>query len=136
MADVHTKDRRSYNMSMIKGKDTKPEVKLRKYLFSKGLRGYRLHYRSIGRPDIVFTRRKVAVFIDGCFWHKCPECFKGPKTNKKFWSEKINSNIKRDKKVTRELKSQGWRVLRIWEHELKRDLNSIYQRIKKCMVEK
>lgn len=131
MVDVHTKDQRSYNMSMIRGKDTKPEIRLRQYLFSGGLRGYRLHYKLIGKPDIVFTRKKVAVFIDGCFWHKCPKCFKGPKTNKKFWTEKIESNIRRDKKVNRELKKQEWHVVRIWEHELKKDLDRVYRKIGK-----
>jgi len=130
MADVHTKDRRRYNMSMIKGKNTKPEIKLRKYLFSKGLRGYRVHYKLIGKPDIVFTRKRIAVFIDGCFWHKCPECFRGPKTNRKFWAEKLGSNIRRDKKVSHKLRCQGWCVVRIWEHELKQDLNRVYQKRK------
>ena len=134
MTDVHKKDRRSYNMSMIRGKDTKPELKLRKYLFSKGLRGYRIHYKLIGKPDIVFTRKKIAIFIDGCFWHKCPECFKGPKTNKKFWSEKLSLNIKRDKKVNHKLRHQGWCIVRIWEHELKQDLNRVHQKINKHMI--
>lgn len=121
MTDVLTKKQRSFNMSMIKGKNTQPEIILRKIISAAGLRGYRLHYKLTGKPDIVFPGRKIAVFIDGCFWHKCPECFVKPGTNKKFWNEKIDSNVKRDKVVNAELKSKGWKVLRIWEHELRKE---------------
>ncbi len=106
-------------MSQIKGKDTQPEVILRKALSDAGLRGYRLHCRLTGKPDIVFPKRKVAIFIDGCFWHKCPKCFKKPETNKEFWLKKIDSNVKRDKLVSAKMKKEGWKVLRIWEHRLK-----------------
>lgn len=121
MVDVLTKEQRSYNMSMIRAKNTKPEISLRKLIFANGLRGYRLHYRLNGKPDIVFPRRKIAVFIDGCFWHKCPKCFIKPASNKKFWSRKIESNVKRDKDVNRALKKKGWKILRIWEHEVKHE---------------
>lgn len=129
MADVLTKEQRSYNMSMIKGKDTKPEIALRKLLFSRGLRGYRVHYSLPGKPDIVFPKSKIAVFIDGCFWHKCPKCFIKPATNKKFWKKKIESNVKRDRVVNTELRKKGWKVLRIWEHEIRKDLNKYCIRI-------
>jgi len=121
MADVLTKEQRSYNMSMIKGENTKPEIALRKLLFARGLRGYRLHYRLPGKPDIVFPKSRIAIFIDGCFWHKCPKCFVKPVTKRKFWEKKIDSNIKRDKIVNRELKKNKWKVLRIWEHEIKNE---------------
>lgn len=88
-------------------------------LSAAGLKGYRLHYKLIGKPDIVFPRKKIVIFIDGCFWHKCPRCFIKPRTNVKFWKEKIESNVKRDKIVNSELRKMGWKVLRIWEHELK-----------------
>lgn len=121
MADVLTKKQRSYCMSQIKGKDTQPEIILRKALSSAGLKGYRLHYKLIGKPDIVFPKKKIAIFIDGCFWHKCPKCFISPETNKSFWRKKIDSNVRRDGIVNSELKSKGWKVIRIWEHELRKE---------------
>lgn len=121
MTDVLTKEQRSYNMSMIRGKNTKPEIALRKLLFASGLRGYRLHYRLPGKPDIVFPKGKTAVFIDGCFWHKCPRCFMEPGTNREFWKKKIESNVKRDKIVNAELRKKEWKVLRIWEHEMRNE---------------
>ena len=119
MTDVLTPEQRRKNMSHIHGKNTKPELKLRKLLWAEGIRGYRVHYNLPGKPDIVFTRKKIAVFVDGCFWHKCPVCFKPPATNEKFWNEKLGKNVERDRKVTSELESQGWTVLRFWEHEIK-----------------
>ena len=121
MTDVLTPKQRSYNMSMIRAKNTKPEITLRKLISASGLRGYKLRYRLIGKPDIVFPRRKTIVFIDGCFWHKCPKCFIEPATNKRFWKKKIESNVKRDKIVNAELRKKGWRVLRIWEHEIRNE---------------
>lgn len=126
MADVHNKKQRSYNMSRIKGKDTKPELYLRKLLSSQGLRGYRLNYKITGKPDLVFTRYKIAVFIDGCFWHKCPECFQEPENNKNFWRNKINGNVLRDNMVNKLLEKDGWTVLRFWEHLLRKDPFSVY----------
>ena len=135
MADVHTREQRSYNMSMIKGKNTKPELMLRKYLFSKGIRGYRVHYKLPGKPDIVFNKYKIAIFVDGCFWHKCPECFKKPATNKKFWKDKIDGNVKRDGEVNKILKREGWKVIRIWEHRIKnRDIKECYNSIKRELL--
>lgn len=107
-------------MSRIRAKDTQPEIILRKAISKAGIKGYRLNYRLLGKPDIVFLKRKIAIFIDGCFWHKCPKCFKKPATNKKFWLEKIDSNVKRDRFVSARLKKEGWKVLRIWEHDLKK----------------
>ncbi len=118
MADVLTKKQRSYCMSRIRATDTQPEIILRKAISSEGIRGYRLHYKLIGKPDIVFPKRRIAIFIDGCVWHKCPECFIKPETNKGFWNKKIDSNVKRGNIVNSELKEKGWKVLRIWEHEL------------------
>jgi len=119
VTDVLTKEQRSYNMSRIKGKNTKPELTVRKLLSSKGIRGYRTHYKIIGKPDIVFPSKKIVIFIDGCFWHKCPKCFVEPKTRREFWMNKINENVKRDKEVNKILKEDGWKVLRFWEHEVK-----------------
>lgn len=123
MTDVLSKKQRSYNMSRIRSKNTLPELILRKTVLRSGLRGYRLHYKLVGKPDIVFPKRKIVIFIDGCFWHKCPKCFIPPRTNEVFWTAKINSNVKRDKVVNRELREKGWKVLRIWEHELGNEKN-------------
>ncbi len=118
MTDVLTKKQRSYNMSMIRGKNTQPEIILRKAVLGAGIRGYRLNYKLPGKPDIVFPKNKIAIFIDGCFWHKCPKCFIKPETNKKFWDNKIDSNVKRDRFVNVELREKGWKIIRIWEHEI------------------
>ena len=121
MSDVLTKKQRSYNMSRIKSGDTGPEIKLRKLLFKKGIRGYRVHYNLPGKPDLVFTKIKMAIFIDGCFWHKCPVCFKEPATRKDFWLKKITNNTKRDKKINMKLEELGWVVLRFWEHDIRKN---------------
>jgi len=129
MTDVLTPKQRTYNMSRIRGKNTAPEIKLRKMLFAAGVRGYRIHYALLGKPDIVFVKKKIAIFIDGCFWHKCPVCFQEPETRKDFWMKKIQSNIDRDKKVNEQLKIDGWTVIRIWEHEIKREPYPVVQKI-------
>lgn len=129
MTDVLTPDQRKYNMSRIRGKDTGPEVKIRKMLTAAGIRGYRIHYNLPGKPDIVFVRKKVAVFIDGCFWHKCPACFQEPETRKEFWMKKISSNVSRDERNTRQLKEDGWTVLRFWEHEVRKEPAEVVRRI-------
>ena len=129
MADVLTREQRSYNMSRIRGKDTTPELRLRKLLFSRGLRGYRTKSKLFGKPDIAFTRFKVAVFIDGCFWHRCPVCFVRPETNPEFWKNKIEGNVKRDKIVKERLEEEGYKVIRLWEHEVRKDAEKCYLKI-------
>lgn len=116
-------------MSRIRGKDTSPELKIRKKLYSQGLRGYRVHYQLPGRPDITFTRYRIAVFIDGCYWHKCPECFTEPQTRREFWMNKINRNVERDKEINLLLESDGWHVLRFWEHQVRKDAQSVVDMI-------
>lgn len=125
MTDVLTPEQRKKNMSAIKGKNTKPEIKIRKLLWENSIRGYRIHYDLPGKPDITFTKYKIAIFIDGCYWHKCPECFREPKTNTEFWMKKINGNVERDQKITKELEDSGWTVLRFWEHEVRKDTENI-----------
>jgi len=121
MADVHTPRQRSYNMSRIRGKDTKPEIFLRKALWKEGFR-YTLKNKDVpGKPDLVFRKQKIVIFVDGCFWHRCPKHFVEPANNIDFWEKKIQSNVDRDKKINRELKKSGWTVVRIWEHDLKKD---------------
>jgi len=136
MTDVLTPDQRKFNMSRIRGKNTGPEVRLRKLLWSQGIRGYRIHYNLPGKPDIVFTKKKIAIFIDGCFWHRCPVCFQEPATRKEFWMKKIQSNIERDKKVNEQLSSDGWNVIRIWEHEIRKNPSLVIEKIRENLSEK
>ena len=118
MADVHTKEQRGYNMSRIRSSKTKTELKF-KSLF-KAL-GFTYQPKNVyGKPDFIHKKEKIAVFVDGCFWHGCPKHFRMPKSNRKFWSEKIRKNAERDKIVTKNLRKDGWKVLRVWEHNIKR----------------
>ena len=120
MSDVHSPAVRSYNMSRIKGKDTKPEIVLRKFLHSKGFR-FRLHYKGLpGKPDIVLAKYKTIIFVHGCFWHGHLGCkyFVIPKTRTIWWTEKINGNKQRDKENIAQLKKAGWRVVVIFECDL------------------
>ncbi len=121
MADVHSKEVRSYNMSKIRGKNTKPEIIVRKFLFSKGFR-YRLHDKRLpGKPDIVLPRYKTAIFIHGCFWHGHEGCsyYVVPKTRTDWWLAKINTNISNDIKNIALLQEAGWKIIVIWECSLK-----------------
>lgn len=121
MADTHSKEVRSKNMSHIRSTNSKPEEIVRKYLFSKGLR-YRKNVRKLpGCPDIVLSKYKTVVFVNGCFWHK-HDCgrFLWPSSNEEYWHKKIYRNIERDKENQRILAEQGWRVLIIWECQLKK----------------
>jgi len=121
MVDVHDKTTRSYNMSCIRGKDTKPELQIRKYLFSKGLR-YRLYVGKLpGHPDIVLNSHKTVIFVHGCFWHGHKNCkhFILPKTRTKWWKEKIENNRINDNKNTKRLKKLGYKVIVIWECKIK-----------------
>ena len=124
--DVHNKKTRSYNMSRIKGKNTKPEEIVRKYLFSQGFRYRKNDKRLPGKPDIVLPKYKTVVFVNGCFWHKHEGCkyFVWPKTNVEFWKQKIDSNIVRDKKQYEELQNDGWYIIIVWECELKKKQKS------------
>ena len=115
-------------MSRIRGKNTKPEIYLRRALSKTGLR-YRLKSALPGKPDIIFSATRVAVFVDGCFWHGCPKHSVRPKTNRKFWDTKIKANKKRDEIVNKLLKKSGWRVIRIWEHEIEVNLDRCVSKI-------
>lgn len=120
MADVHSPQTRSYNMSRIKSKNTRPEMLVRKFLFANGFR-YRLHSSKLpGKPDIILPKYKTVIFVHGCFWHG-HDCIghKIPKTNKKFWTDKISNNMNRDKQQVKQLKKLGWQVIEIWQCNLK-----------------
>jgi len=130
MTDCYPKEVRSKVMSRIRSKNTKPEVLLRKTLWNLGFRGYRIHNKDLpGKPDIVFKKKKIAIFIDGCFWHKCPLDFQEPKTNTEYWMKKIQANVDRDKKVNEQLRNDGWVVVRIWEHSMRKEPEKTVKRI-------
>lgn len=121
MADIKSKEARSYNMSRIKCKDTKPEEIVRQYLFSKGFRYRKNDKRLPGTPDIVLPKYKTVIFVNGCFWHGHKGCkyFVWPKNNADFWKQKIEANIQRDAKKHAQLREIGWNVIVIWECELR-----------------
>ena len=134
MTDVHSPEVRSFNMSRIKGKNTKPEMLVRKFLFSKGFR-FRLHSVSLpGKPDIVLPRYKTLIFVNGCFWHGHKRCrkFVVPKTRTDYWINKININISNDKKNIIALRKDGWKVITIWECQLNKEktIEKILKQIK------
>ena len=139
MTDTMTPEQRHRCMAAIKGKDTKPEMIVRKYLFSKGLR-YRLHVKSLpGKPDLVLPKYKTVIFINGCFWHGHEGCkyYRMPKSNTEFWESKITNNKNRDCQNEIKLEELGWRVIRIWECKIKRvqdrkhSLERLYNKIVK-----
>ena len=122
MADVHSKETRSYNMSRIRSKDTKPQLLVRKFLHAQGFR-YRLHVKDLpGKPDIVLPKYKTVIFVHGCFWHGHEGCkyYVVPKTRTEWWLNKITGNINKDNSSKQLLKSAGWKVIDVWECELKR----------------
>lgn len=121
--DVHDKKTRSYNMSRINPKNTKPEEMVRKYLFAHGFRYRKNDKRLPGTPDIVLPKYKTVIFVNGCFWHGHNQCryYVIPKSNTEFWVDKINRNIERDAVNTDKLMLLGWNVITIWECELKKD---------------
>lgn len=124
MADTHSKEARSYNMSRIRSKDTNPEMIVRKFLHKNGFR-YRLHVKNMpGKPDIVLRKYKTVILIHGCFWHGHEGCryFVAPKSNRSYWLPKIEKNINRDIEHEKKLRSKGWEMIKIWECELKKKI--------------
>ena len=113
MVDNLTKKQRSYCMSRIRSKKTLPELR-----YKKTLSGFIYQPKAYGNPDFINYKKKMVVFIDGCFWHKCPKHYIRPKSNKKYWASKIERNIIRDKEVEISYKNVGWKIKRVWEHEL------------------
>ena len=134
MTDVHTKKQRSKNMAAIRSKNTKPEITVRKTMYKMGLR-YRLHRKDLpGKPDIVLGPVKLALFVNGCFWHRHVNCkyAYNPKTRKNFWNKKFTDTIKRDIKNNIELEKLGWKSVVIWECETQ-DLDSLRDQILKII---
>jgi DNA mismatch endonuclease (patch repair protein) len=134
--DVHSRAQRSFNMSRIRDKNTRPEVIIRKLLWSDGYR-YRLHRKDLpGKPDLVFPGRRKAIFIHGCFWHR-HDCryFKWPETHVEFWERKIGANVDRDNKNSSSLSDAGWSYVVIWECETKlKSLENLRLRLKKFLA--
>ena len=121
MADVFSKRKRSQVMAAIRSKGNKDtELKLVAIFRANGIKGWRRHRPLPGKPDFVFPRQHLAVFVDGCFWHGCPKHGRKPDSNKNYWLAKLQRNKARDKKINRFLRKNGWSVLRVWEHELLR----------------
>lgn len=131
MADTLTSERRSWNMSRIKGRNTGPELHLRSLLHRAGFR-FRLHVREMpGRPDIVLPRYRSVIFVHGCFWHRHSGCKNTttPSTRREFWQEKFDGNVSRDERNRAQLETAGWTVLTVWECELKVDAERVVNRL-------
>ncbi len=129
--DLLGKKKRSDLMKTVHGKNTKPELLLRKQLYAAGFR-YRIHYGT-EQIDIAFPSKRLAIFVDGCFWHMCPKHRSYPKSNVEYWIPKLKRNVERDREKNNRLKKVGWRVLRFWEHEVERDLTKCIGRIREAI---
>ena len=129
MPDKFSSEVRSKIMSSIRSKNTVPELTIRKILWKRGAR-YRIHDKTVfGTPDISNKARKIAVFLDGCFWHGCERCFTMPKTNPEFWKKKMSANQNRRKIVNGKLKASGWTVMQFWEHDIRKNPIRVVDRI-------
>lgn len=133
--DVLTPAQRAFCMSHNRGKDTKPEIRLRSACHALGLR-HRLKAGIPGRPDFVYVSSKVAVFVDGCFWHACPVHYQAPKTRAQFWNEKREKNRARDEAVNAQLIERGWLPFRVWEHDVRADVEAVARRIAELVRER
>jgi len=120
-------------MALVRSKDTIPELVFRRALWKAGLK-YRIRKVLPGTPDIVFVDRRVALFVDGCFWHGCRRHYSAPARNSEFWRQKLTRNIGRDRRVDRELRRSGWRVARLWEHDIRRNVEAAVERIRKFVA--
>ena len=130
--DKYTKEQRHIMMSAVRSKGNKSTEMIFMHLLRKNkIAGWRRHYPVEGTPDFVFPKEKIAVFIDGCFWHKCPKCYRRPKSNKKYWDQKVEDNQRRDTNKRSRLRRDGWRVMRIWEHELKHNIEPLIMKLQK-----
>lgn len=131
MADMLTSERRSWNMSRIRGRNTGPELRLRSLLHRAGFR-FRLHAKRLpGRPDVVLPKYRTAIFVHGCFWHRHPDCRNAtmPSTRREFWQEKFDGNVTRDARNRAALEEAGWTVITVWECELMADAESVVRRL-------
>lgn len=121
-------------MSANKGKDSTPEVSVRRALWSRGVRGYRIHWKIAGKPDLAFPAKSLAIFVHGCFWHRCPKCaLPNPKTNSDFWSAKFAANRRRDVQAKLNLEQAGWKVMIFWECEIRKNVMKEVDKIYKVL---
>lgn len=127
MVDWLPKETRSKIMAAIRSRDTKPELTTKKMLRGQG---FTYQPKMKGSPDFIHKKDKIAIFVHGCFWHKCPKHYRQPESNKEYWLPKIERNIKRDKKNEKLLKKQGYQVIKIWEHNIPKDMNKIIRKLK------
>ena len=138
MVDKVSKRKRSSIMAAVKASGNKStEIAFIEILKKYSLKGWRRNYKLYGKPDFVFSKNRVAIFIDGCFWHSCPKHCRMPSSNTKYWQRKIVRNATRDREVSKELKKKGWTVIRFWEHDLKegRGFSQKLSRLKKILTE-
>jgi len=134
MTNISSREQRSQIMRSVKSTNTSLELRLRKVLWQGGLR-YRLYIDSLpGKPDITFKRRKLAVFVDSCFFHGCDIHLRRPKSNQDYWNAKIARNIQRDQAVNAQFRDMGWRVIRLWEHEIMADVEGCADRIQSTLL--
>ena len=131
MSDTISPEHRSWNMSRIRNKDTKIEVLVRKYIFSRGYRFRKNDKRYPGKPDVVLPKYHVVIFVNGCFWHQHPGCKNAtmPKSNTEFWKEKLGKNVTNDSKNIEKLSSMGWKVITLWECELEKDFEACMEKL-------
>ncbi|MGD0649717.1 MAG: very short patch repair endonuclease [Verrucomicrobiia bacterium] len=136
MADFLTKLQRSALMSRVRSKgNLSTELRFAALLRAGRISGWRRHYPLFGRPDFVFLTQRVAVFTDGCFWHRCPHCYSSPKSNRAFWKSKVKANVARSKFVNAGLRRNGWRVLRFWEHELTHNAHRCIRKLRWTLIQ-
>lgn len=133
MADHLTKKQRSYCMSQIKSKWTTLDKMAHKYLKGNKIK-HKMYPKIIGSPDLVLKDKKVAIFLNGCFWHSCPKCYKKPKNNALFWKKKRIHNICRDKTNILNLRKSGWKVLNFWEHDFKKNPQKFISKVRNALV--
>lgn len=134
VTDTFSPAERSEIMRRVQGRDTTIEMQLRRALWAMGLRGYRVDVRRLpGRPDIAYGRARVAVFVDGCFWHGCAKHCRMPSSNREYWERKIGRNMERDKASSLALRKSGWLVIRLWEHQLRADPIKAARRVARAL---
>ncbi|MEK6259915.1 MAG: very short patch repair endonuclease [Planctomycetota bacterium] len=136
MTDVFTIARRSMVMSRIRSSgNERTELRLIQLFREAAVTGWRRSQSLAGKPDFVFRRERIVVFVDGCFWHGCPRCYRRPKSNLAYWDAKVEKNRKRDRTVSRLLKCEGWQVMRIWEHQLRNGAQHQIAKLKRLLAE-
>jgi DNA mismatch endonuclease (patch repair protein) len=134
MADVFTKAKRSQVMAAIRSSGNRAtELRLATIFRAHGITGWRRHTELPGKPDFVFPRNRLAIFVDGCFWHACPKHGRRPESNARFWALKLDRNLRRDRQVNAKLRAQGWRVVRLWQHNLTDETRTIARILRKLL---